>query len=186
MANSDATSADEVEATIRNHRGWFIGLGILLTLLGIVAIVFPYATTIAAKVAIGWLFLIGGIAEIVQSFSTKTWKAFFGNLLVGILYVLAGFWLAFFPLTGVLSLTLFLAFALILEGFLKLGMGFQIRQDTGWGWMVFSALMAILAGILLISGLPGTAVWAIGLLVGVNLLSAGVAYLMIGLTTGKN
>jgi len=191
MANADSSLAlageiAEIKAAIAEKRGWFIGLGILMIILGLAAIAFPFATTIAAKIMVGWLFLIGGIAEIVRSFSMNTWKSLLGNLLVGALYVFAGAWLAFFPLTGILSLTLFLAFVFILEGAAKLSMGVKLKPMDGWGWIVFSGIIAILAGVLLIAGLPGTAAWAIGLLVGVNLLSAGVSYLMIAAAAGKD
>lgn len=190
MANTDAQlalagEAAEILAVIRENRSWVIGFGILLIVLGIVAIGFPFATTIAAKIMIGWLFLIGGIAEIVRSFSMNTWKSLLGNLLVGALYVFVGGWLAFFPLTGIISLTLLLAFLFILEGAVKLAMGFKLKPMDGWGWIVFSALVAILAGVLLIAGLPSTAAWAIGLLVGVNLLGAGLSYLMLATAAGK-
>lgn len=191
MSNTDAALAlagdiEEVKTAIRENRGWFVGLGVLMIILGIVAIGFPFATTIAAKIMIGWLFLIGGIAEIVRSFSMSSWKSLLGNLLVGLLYVLVGGWLAFFPLTGIISLTLLLAFAFIFEGALKIGMGIKLRPMAGWGWLIFSAVIAILAGVLLIAGLPGTAAWAIGLLVGINLLGGGLSYLMVSAAAGKD
>jgi uncharacterized membrane protein HdeD (DUF308 family) len=79
-----------VEGAIAEHRTWFIVLGIVLILLGIVAIVFPLMSTIAVKIMVGWLFLIGGIVQIIHAFSTQKWSSFFLNLLVGILYVIAG------------------------------------------------------------------------------------------------
>jgi len=190
MSNTETSLAlageiAEVKAAIQENRGWFIALGILMIVLGLAAIAFPYATTIAAKIMIGWLFLIGGFAEIFRAFSMKNWKSLLGNLLVGVLYVFVGAWLAFFPLAGIISLTLMLAFVFILEGAVKLSMGFKLRPMEGWGWIVFSAVIAILAGVLLIAGLPGTAAWAIGLLVGVNLLSAGMSYLMLAMAAGK-
>lgn len=190
MANSGAAltlvgEVEEVKAAVRENRGWFIGLGILMIVLGIGAIGFPFATTIAAKIMIGWLFLIAGIALIIQAFSMNSWKSLLGNLLIALLYVVVGVWLAFLPLAGIVSLTLLLALAFIAEGGLKLGMGFKLRPMDGWVWIVISAVIAILAGVLLIAGLPGTATWAIGLLVGVNLLGSGLSFLMVGMTAGK-
>ncbi|CTQ55335.1 acid-resistance membrane protein [Roseibium album] len=180
-----AGEIEEVRSEIREHRSWFMGLGVLLLVLGIAAIAFPFATTVAVKVMVGWLFLIGGIAEIFQAFSMKNWKSLLGNLLVGGLYVVVGIWLSFFPLTGIISLTLLLALVFILEGAVKLAMAFKLKPMEGWGWVLFSAIIAISAGVLLVAGLPGTAAWAIGLLVGVNLLGAGMSYLMITMAAGK-
>lgn len=174
-----------VEGAIAENRTWFIVLGIVLILLGIVAIVFPFMSTIAVKIMVGWLFLIGGIVQIVHAFSTQKWSSFFLNLLVGILYLVAGGWLAFFPLTGIITLTIFLAAFFIVQGILECGMAFRMRPQSGWGWMLFSGIIALLLGILIFAGLPGTALWALGLLVGINLLSSGIAYLFLGMFAGR-
>jgi uncharacterized membrane protein HdeD (DUF308 family) len=99
--------------------------------------------------------------------------------LIGVLYVVAGAWLAFFPLTGIITLTLFLAFMFIVEGFLEAGIAFRIRPHSGWGWMLLSGIVAVAVGVLLIANLPSSATWAIGLLVGINLIMSGFAYLLL-------
>jgi len=181
-----ASAAALVEGAVAENRTWFIILGIVLILLGVGAIIFPLLTTIAVKIMIGWLFLIGGIVQIVHAFSTQKWSSFFLNLLVGALYVFAGGWLAFFPFTGIITLTIFLAAMFIVQGILEIGMGFRMRPQSGWGWMLFSGIIALLLGILIFAGLPGTAVWAIGLMVGINLLSSGLAYLFLGMSAGRH
>jgi uncharacterized membrane protein HdeD (DUF308 family) len=174
-----ATMQSAVETAISENKGWFYFLGILFIVLGVAAIAFPFVTTIAVKVFLGWLFLIGGIIQIVHAFSTRAWSEFFLDLLIGVLYLVAGGWLAFFPLTGIITLTLFLAFIFILEGVLEAGIAFRIRPYAGWGWMLVSAIVAIAVGVLLIANLPSSATWAIGLLVGINLIMSGVAYLFL-------
>lgn len=187
MSQTSQTSAAAlVEGAVSEHRTWFIILGIVLILLGIGAIVFPLMTTIAVKIMIGWLFLIGGIVQIVHAFSTQKWSSFFLNLLVGALYLFAGGWLAFFPFTGIITLTIFLAAMFIVQGILEFGMAFRMRPQSGWVWMLVSGIIALLLGILIFAGLPGTAVWAIGLLVGINLLSSGFAYLFLGMSAGRH
>jgi uncharacterized membrane protein HdeD (DUF308 family) len=166
---------------IAEHRSWFIALGVLLIVLGIVAIAFPFLSTIATKIFLGWLFIIGGVSQIVHSFSTQKWSQFFLNLLVGLLYLAAGAWLAFFPLTGILTLTIFLAVMFIFEGVLEAAMAFRMRPQDGWGWMLTAGIVAILAGILIMAQLPSSAIWAIGLLAGINIISTGFAYLFLAL-----
>jgi uncharacterized membrane protein HdeD (DUF308 family) len=166
-------------AVVAEHRTWFTILGILLIVLGVIAIAFPFVTTIAAKIFLGWLFLIGGVFQIIHAFSTQRWSEFFFNLLIGVLYVLAGGWLAFFPLTGILTLTILLAVMFIIQGVLELGIAFRMRPQQGWVWMLVAGIIAILAGLLIIAELPSSAVWAIGLLVGVNMIVTGVAYLLL-------
>jgi uncharacterized membrane protein HdeD (DUF308 family) len=130
---------------------------------------------------LGWLFLIGGIAQVVHAFSTRSWSEFLLDLLVGLLYALVGAWLAFFPLTGILTLTVLLAITFVLQGGAQIGMSFRMRPHSGWFWMLLAGIIAILAGAMIIAGLPSTATWAVGILVGVNLLTSGWAYLILAL-----
>ena len=179
------SSAASVEEAVAELRTWFITLGILLMILGCVAIAFPLITTIAVKILLGWLFLIGGIVQIVHAFSTQKWSQFFLSLLVGVLYVFVGGWLAFFPLAGIITLTILLAAMFIAQGVLEFGMAFRIRPREGWVWMLVSGIIAILVGLMIFGGLPATAAWAIGLLVGINLISSGLAYLFLALAAGR-
>jgi uncharacterized membrane protein HdeD (DUF308 family) len=170
---------DELRKTIAEKRGWFTALGILMVVLGVGAILFPLLTTIAVKIFLGWLFIVGGIGQIIHSFSCQRWRGFFYNLLIGILYVVVGAWLAFFPLTGIIGLTVLLAFAFLIEGGLEVSMGVQHRPEQGWVWIVGSGVISAVAGVLLLLGLPGTAAWAIGLLVGINLISSGWSFISL-------
>lgn len=178
-ALSDARTA--VQSIVREHRPWFIALGLVLLVLGGLAIMFPLLTTIATKVFIGWLFLIGGVAHVIHAFSTRSWGGFLLDLLEGLLYVFAGVWLAFFPIAGILTLTIFVAFLFIIQGIVESAIAFRVRPAQGWGWMLFAGLAAVLAGGMIIAGLPSTAAWAIGFLVGIKLMTSGWAYLLLAL-----
>lgn len=181
QANFDALLG-ETRRDVARHWGWFLALGILLVVLGIVAIAFPFLSTIAAKIALGWLLLIAGIGEVIHSFYVKRWAGFLWNLLIGLLYVVVGFWLAFFPLTGILTLTIVLAALFIADGIMEIAMGFRVRPHEGWGWLIFSGLIAIAAGLLIALNLPSSAVWALGLLVGVKLLVSGWSFIFLALS----
>ncbi len=185
---SDGPTASEVaefSAAVAEKRGWFIALGVLLIILGVICIGSPLITTIAVKIFVGWMFLIGGIAQVIHAFSASDWGGFLWNLLIGALYVFVGGWLAFFPLTGIITLTILIAAMFVAEGLIKFVMGLNLRPEQGWFWMVFSGLAAFVLGLMLFFGLPGTAAWAIGLMVGINLLLSGWAFLMVSLFAEK-
>ena len=167
--------------TVSDNWGWFLALGIVLVVAGIAAIMFPLLSTIAAKIALGWIFLAAGIVMIIHAFSIQKWGGFLMELLLGVLYLFAGGWLAFFPFTGIVTLTILLAALFLAEGVLEVIMGFRVRPHEGWGWLVFSGLIAVAVGLLIAAELPSSAVWAIGLLVGVNLLSTGISFIVLAL-----
>jgi uncharacterized membrane protein HdeD (DUF308 family) len=167
--------------TVADNWGWFLALGIVLVVAGIAAIMFPLVSTIAAKIALGWIFLAAGIVMIIHAFSIQKWGGFLMELLLGVLYLFAGGWLAFFPFTGIVTLTILLAALFLAEGVVEVIMGFRVRPHEGWGWLVFSGLIAVAVGLLIAAELPSSAVWAIGLLVGVNLLSTGISFIVVAL-----
>lgn len=173
---------EETRRDVARHWGWFLALGILLVVVGMAAIAFPLVSTIAAKIALGWILLIAGIGEVVHSFYVKRWAGFFWNLLIGLLYVAVGIWLAFFPLTGILSLTIVLAALFIADGIMEIAMGFRVRPHEGWGWLVFSGIIAIAAGLLIVLNLPSSAVWALGLVAGVRLLVSGWSFIFLAMS----
>jgi uncharacterized membrane protein HdeD (DUF308 family) len=174
-----------VQAAIAENRKWFMVLGLALIILGAIAIAFPFVTTIAAKIFLGWVFLIGGIVQIFHAFSTQKWSEFLLTLLIGLVYLLAGAWLAFLPLAGILTLTAFLAAMFILQGALEAGMAVRMRPREGWAWMLLAGIIGIAVGVLIIAELPSSATWAIGLLVGINMISSGFAYFFLAMAAGK-
>jgi uncharacterized membrane protein HdeD (DUF308 family) len=178
-------SQASMQAEIAEHKTWFTVLGVILILLGMAAVAFPFVTTIAAKIFLGWLFLIGGVVTIIHAFSTRGWSEFFLDLLIGILYLVAGGWLAFFPLTGIFTLTVLLALMFIVQGVIEAGIAFRIRPHDGWIWMLFAGIVAVAVGVLLLAQLPSSAAWAIGLLVGINLIMSGVAYLVLPMAAAR-
>ena len=95
--------------------------------------------------------------------------------------MVAGGWLAFFPFTGIITLTLLLAALFLAEGVLEVMMAMRVRPHQGWGWLLLSGLVAIAVGVMIAAGLPSSAVWAIGLLTGINLLSTGVSFVVLAL-----
>jgi uncharacterized membrane protein HdeD (DUF308 family) len=171
----------ETKQLITEKWGWFLALGIVLILAGIAAIAFPLVGTIVAKTFLGWLFLIAGIVMIVHAFQAPGWKGFLWELLVGILYAFAGGYLAFFPFTGLITLAIVLAVLFIAEGIVEVIQAFRVRPHEGWFWLLLSGVAALAVGLLIAADLPGSAVWALGLLVGINLLFSGWSYVFLAL-----
>ncbi len=171
----------ETRKLIADKWGWFLALGIVLIVAGLAAIAFPLFSTIAAKIMLGWLFLIGGVMMILHAFNAPAWQGFLWELLIGILYAVAGGYLAFFPLTGLLTLAILLAMLFIAEGVFEVIMALRVRPHEGWGFLLLSGIAALLVGVLIAMDLPGSAVWALGLLVGINLLFSGWSYIFLAL-----
>jgi uncharacterized membrane protein HdeD (DUF308 family) len=165
--------------------GWFLALGIVLILVGIAAICFPLVSTIAAKIFLGWLFLIGGVFLIIHAFSAQGWGGFLWSLLIGVLYLIAGGYLAFFPLTGLLTLAILLAILFVAEGIMEIIMAFRVHPSDGRVWLLLSGIAALVVGVLIFLGLPSSAGWALGLLVGINLLFSGWSYVFMAMAGRK-
>jgi uncharacterized membrane protein HdeD (DUF308 family) len=171
----------ETRRLIAEKWGWFLALGIVLILAGLAAIAFPLLGTIAVKIMLGWLFLIGGVVMIMHAFQAPGWQGFLWELLVGILYAVAGAYLAFFPLTGLLTLAILLAVMFIIEGVFEVIQAFRVRPHEGWGFLLLSGIAALAVGVLITLSLPSSAEWALGLLAGINLLFSGWSYVFLAL-----
>lgn len=178
-APTPVESAAAMRAALAENRGWFTGLGIMLIVLGALAIVFPFLSGIAVTVLVGWLILIGGILQILHAFSVKKWGGFLLSLLIGVVYLLAGGWLAVVPAAGMVTLTILLSAAFLVQGGIETVMAFRIRDHKGWAWMLVSGVIALLVGALIFAELPSSAGWAIGLLTGVNMMSSGFAFVFL-------
>jgi uncharacterized membrane protein HdeD (DUF308 family) len=182
ISKADIDSAlAEAKRHISESWGWFLALGILLILAGVAAIAFPLLSTIATKIMLGWIFLIAGVVMAVHAFSIQQWRGFLMELLLAVLYIVVGGWLAFFPFTGIITLTILLAALFLAEGVLEVIMAMRVRPHEGWGWLLISGLIAIVVGVMIAAERPGSAAWAIGLLAGINLLSTGVSFVVLAL-----
>ncbi len=189
---AQSLSQADIEAKLAQARrhiaekwGWFLALGIVLILVGIAAICFPLVSTIAAKIFLGWLFLIGGVFLIIHAFSAQGWGGFLWRLLIGVLYLSAGGYLAFFPLTGLLTLAILLAILFVAEGIMEIIMAFRVHPSDGRVWLLLSGIAALVVGVLIFLGLPSSAGWALGLLVGINLLFSGWSYVFLAMSGRK-
>jgi uncharacterized membrane protein HdeD (DUF308 family) len=172
-----------IAQSIREHWVLFLIEGIVLLVLGILAILVPPLATITFTLFLGWLFLISGIMGLITTFWARHSPGFWWSLLSAVLAIAAGIVLLIEPLRGAITLTLLLIVFFIIEGVLSIMYALEHKKELSgrWGWMLASGIIdLILAGIILI-GLPGTAAWALGLLVGINMLFGGSALIAMAL-----
>lgn len=173
-----------MEALSRNW-GWLLALGILMIILGAIAVGAPVVATIAVQFMLGWLLVISGIAEAIHAFMAKGWRGFLLELLSALLYVAVGVLLLVNPLEGALALTIVLAVFLIVEGIFKIIMAFRVRDHDGWGWLLASGIVSVVLGVLIWAQWPASGLWVFGLLVGIQLLFTGWALVMVALAAKR-
>jgi uncharacterized membrane protein HdeD (DUF308 family) len=173
-----------MEALSRNW-GWLLALGILMIILGAIAIAAPVVATIAVQFMLGWLLVISGIAEGIHAFMAQGWRGFLLELLSAVLYLAVGILLLVNPLEGALALTIVLAVFLIVEGIFKIITALRVRDHDGWGWLLASGIVSVILGVLIWAEWPASGLWVIGLLVGIQLLFTGWALVMVALAARR-
>jgi uncharacterized membrane protein HdeD (DUF308 family) len=185
--STDPGGASELQRaltqSIREHWGLFLTEGIILVVLGLLAIIIPPIATIAVTIFLGWLFLISGIVGLVTTFWARHAPGFWWSLLSAVLAIAAGIVLLGWPLPGAVSLTLLLIAFFIIEGVLSIMYAFEHKKELSgrWGWMLISGIIDLILAAIIWGGLPGTAAWALGLLVGINMLFGGSAMIAMAL-----
>jgi uncharacterized membrane protein HdeD (DUF308 family) len=177
----------EMRAAVREHWKAFLIEGILLVVLGLAAMILPPLASLAVTIFLGWMFLISGIAGLALTIWAREMPGFWWSLISAVLAIFAGIVLLARPLEGVLTLTIVVGAYFLAEGVATIMYALEHRRELSerWSWMLFSGLLDILIAALIITGLPGSAEWAIGLLVGINLLFGGASLIGVALAARK-
>jgi uncharacterized membrane protein HdeD (DUF308 family) len=183
MADVDPTLSDmqrAVSTAFGAHWKLFLFQGVVMVVLGVLAICAPVAASIAVAIYVGWLLLISGVIGLIAIVSTHHVHAFLWSLITAALSVLIGVLLVLMPVQGAVSLTIVLTAFFIAEGVFQTTIAIASRRVlTGtWVWMLLSGIADLVLAAIIIEGWPGTAIWALGLLVGVNLLTSGWAVMV--------
>jgi uncharacterized membrane protein HdeD (DUF308 family) len=166
---------------LRAKSGWIVALGVVYVLAGILALGSVVFATAVTVFVVGIMMLIAGVAEVFNAFQIKTWGKFLLWLLVGILYIVAGFVTFENPLLTGVVLTLFLAFCLIASGIMRIFLGFSMRQGSPWIWVVLSGVITLLLGLVILAHWPVSGLFVLGMLLGIDLIFAGVGWIGVGL-----
>lgn len=165
---------------IQKHWGWFLVLGILLIVGGVAAIAFPILSSVGAVIVLGIILIVSGIFTIVGAFWAGKWSAFLLQILIGILYLIAGIVMDDMPLQSMEVLSLFMAAFFIVAGVFRVVVALAERFPK-WGWALLNGVVTLLVGLIILESYPISALWAIGVLVGVELLFNGWTWVMLSL-----
>jgi len=178
---------EQIQRTVATslHEHWMLYLveGIVLVVLGLAAIVIPPIATLAAEILFGWLFVISGIVGLITTFRMRQAPGFWWSLISAIIGIAAGVVLLLWPLSGILSLTLVLIVFFAIEGVASIMFALEHKRELSgrWGWMLASGIIDLILAAIILAGLPGTAAWALGLLVGINMVFGGSALIGMAL-----
>jgi len=172
---------DAVTRIVRDHRRLFLIEGIILVVLGLLAVAVPMVASLAVTILFGWLFLISGIVGLITTFVMRQAPGFWWSLLSGVLGVVVGGWLLVEPVQGLVSLTYLLIAFFIVEGIATIMFALEHRAALSgrWAWMLVSGVVDLFLAAVILAGLPGTVAWALGLIVGINMVFGGAS--MIGM-----
>jgi uncharacterized membrane protein HdeD (DUF308 family) len=173
----------EMETALYSHWKSFLVEGIILVLLGAAAIIVPQIATLTVALVIGWLLLFSGVVGPVSTFALRPAPGFWWSLISAIIAIVAGLVLLIMPAHGAITLTFVLIAFFLVEGVSSIMFAFEHKPQLprSWGAMLFSGLVDIALAVIIFLGLPSSAAWAIGLLVGINLVFGGAALIAMAL-----
>ena len=173
----------EMSAAVREHWMAFLIEGILLVILGLAAMIVPPLASLAITIFLGWMFLISGIAGLALTYWARKMPGFWWSLISAVLAVAAGIILLAQPVQGTLTLTIVVGAYFLAEGVATIMYALEHRRELSgrWSWLLVAGIMDLLIAAVIIAGLPGSALWAVGLLVGINLLFGGATLIGMAL-----
>jgi uncharacterized membrane protein HdeD (DUF308 family) len=182
-----ANLQSKMSAAVREHWKAFLFEGILLVILGLAAMIVPPLASLAVTIFLGWMFLVSGIAGLAITFWARQMPGFWWSLVSAALAIVAGVVLLMRPVQGTLTLTIVVGAYFLAEGVTTIMYALEHRRELSerWGWMLTAGLMDIVVAGFIIAGLPGSALWAIGLLVGINLMFGGATLIGMALAARK-
>jgi uncharacterized membrane protein HdeD (DUF308 family) len=182
---TDATMVLGSAGEIRKHTGWFIVLGVVFVIGGILAIAMPLLASITVALVVGWALIVLGIVTIAQTWSMRTWGGFAWQLIIGLVFLLGGLDIVFNPVSGAITLTFVIGIVFIVKGVMQLVIAWRYRPRTGWGWMAVSGVIALIVGLMILSSWPFSGFWVPGTLAGISLVFSGWSYIMVALAARR-
>ncbi len=165
---------------LRVKSGWIITLGIVYVVAGFIALGSVVFATVVTVFVVGVMMLIAGIAEVINAFQVKNWGKFLLWLLLGVLYIIAGFVTFENPLFAAALLTLMLGFALVASGIMRIILAFGMKEGAPWVWVLLSGVVTLLLGLVILAHWPVSGLYILGLLLGIDLIFAGTSWIGVG------
>jgi uncharacterized membrane protein HdeD (DUF308 family) len=176
----DQTPAD---TTLTHRWGWLLALGVVQIIAGTIAIAVPVIASLVAVAMFGAVLMVVAIFQLIHAFKAGTWRRSIWYAISGLLYAIAGIFVIAYPLGGAMTLAVLIAILFIADGAVRLAFAMSANAAVGRGWLIASAVCAILVGVFLLIGWPFTAIWFIGLLLGINVIFTGAMNIMIALAS---
>jgi uncharacterized membrane protein HdeD (DUF308 family) len=178
-------SGQSITQVFKEAMGASIGWAVVMIVLGFVAVFVPFAAGIGVSILVSWIIVFSGIAYLAYAFAAQGAGTFLWRMLIGIAYVVGGGYLAFHPGLALESLTLVVAAIFFVEGVMEFVVFFQSRALPGSGWILFDGVITLLLAYLIWRPWPSSSTWAIGTLLGVNLIVSGFTRLMYSVAARK-
>jgi uncharacterized membrane protein HdeD (DUF308 family) len=184
MATTSSTQGSGPLRVVKKITGWYIVAAVLFIVLGLFAIIEPAVAGLAVALLVGWLLILGGVTHLIGAFKGGAKQVIF-QVLIGIIYLIGGFYCLTHPLLAIGTLTLLLAAVILVEGVLEIISYFRLKGEDASGWMLLNGIITLFLGGMIWLHWPSSSIWAIGILVGVNLLITGMTRLMFGLAARR-
>jgi uncharacterized membrane protein HdeD (DUF308 family) len=185
MSDQSLTPAGMSEA-VRAKWGWFLFAGIVFLVAGSFAFLAPFFASVVVTVVVAVGLIIAGVVQIFQAWSVQSWAGFLWQLVIGLVLLIGGIAIYFNPVEYTYLLTIFAAALFIAKGVVQIILGFRIKPNDAWGWIVAAGVVAILVGIMIWIELPVSATFALGVLAGISLIFTGWSYVAIALAAKRS
>jgi len=185
MATTSSMPGSGPLRVVKKITGWYVVAAVLFIVLGLFAIIEPAVAGLAVALLVGWLLIFGGASHLIGAFKGGGAKQVIFQLLIGIIYLISGFYCLTHPLLAIGTLTLLLASVILVEGVLEIISYFRLKGEDASGWMLLNGIITLLLGGMIWFHWPSSSIWAIGILLGVNLLMTGMTRLTFGLAARK-
>jgi uncharacterized membrane protein HdeD (DUF308 family) len=184
MTNQSMTPAGMSEV-VRAKWGWFLFAGIVFIVAGLFAFLAPFVASVVVTVIVAVGLIIAGVVQIFQAWSVQSWAGFLWQLVIGLILLIGGVAIYFNPVAGTFLLTLFAAAIFIAKGIFQIILGFRIKPNDAWGWIVAAGVIAIIVGVLIWTDYPLSGIYALGVLAGISLIFTGWSYVAISLAAKR-
>ena len=185
MTNASHTMEDprtgSDTAPLRAKWGWIVALGVVYLVAGFIALGSVAMATVASVLVVGVMMIVAGAAEVISAFQIKSWGKFLLWVLLGLLYIVAGFVTFENPLLAAVLLTLILGASLVASGIMRIILAFSMKRETPWIWVALSGAITLLLGVLILARWPVSSLYILGLFLGIDLVMAGAGWVGIGL-----
>jgi uncharacterized membrane protein HdeD (DUF308 family) len=180
ISNTISTPHASDMAPLRAGSGWIIALGIVYVIAGFIALGSVVMATVASVFVVGVMMIIAGVAEVFNAFQIKSWGKFLVWALLGVLYIIAGFFAFENPLLAAAVLTLVLGASLVASGLVRIFLAFSMKRESPWIWVALSGLITLLLGGIILAHWPVSSVYTLGIFLGIDLVFAGASWIGLG------